>query len=88
MFIALDIESFPIIPELGPWSPGSGPGNRSAIRIAVGGLLPRSYRFVEVDRPDPRRRRCPRFHDAHLVPVAGDQVVGVADRRSGFKRDL
>jgi hypothetical protein len=34
-----------------------------------------------------RRRRCPRFHDAHLVPVAGDQVVGVADCRGGFKRN-
>jgi hypothetical protein len=54
--MALDIESFPIIPELGPWSPGPGPGNRSAIRIAVGGLRPRRHRLVEVDRPDPPAR--------------------------------
>ena len=32
-----------------------------------------------------RRCGCPRFHHTHLVPVAGDQVVRVADRRGGFK---
>ena len=35
-----------------------------------------------------RRRGRPRFHNAHLLPVAGGQVVDVADCRSGFKRDL
>jgi hypothetical protein len=34
-----------------------------------------------------RRRGRPRFHDAHLVPIARDQVVGVADCRSSFKRN-
>ena len=34
-----------------------------------------------------RRRRCPRFHTTHLVSVAGDQVVDVANGRGGFKRN-
>ena len=29
----------------------------------------------------------PSFHYAHLIPVAGDQVVDVADCRRGFKRN-
>ena len=34
-----------------------------------------------------RRRRGPRFDHAHLVPVAGDQVVNVSDCPGGFKRN-
>jgi hypothetical protein len=62
-----------IIPEPGSWSHGPGPGNHNAIVlpqvVRVHGAIGSSRWIAQT-----RRCRCPRFLDADLVPVAGDQV--------------